>query len=156
MEKGIPELLAEHTFFHAMQPSTLALVAGCAKNVHFEAGNYIAHEGDDAITFYALRRGRVAVEIYSPERGPLTVQTLGPGDILGWSWLFPPHNWRFDAVALESTSAVEFDGSCLRAKVENDPVLGYEFVRRFAQVIVKRLEAASLQLAEWAGRGGNP
>jgi len=156
MEKSIQDLLAEHAFFRDMQPQALELVAGCAKNVHFEAGSYIAHEGDDAATFYAVRRGRVAVEIYSPERGPLTVQTLGAGDILGWSWLFAPHNWRFDAVAVESTSAVEFDGSCLRGKVENDPALGYEFVRRFAQVIVKRLEAASLQLADVYGRTSTP
>jgi len=156
MEKAIQDLLAEHAFFRDMQQHALELVAGCAKNVHFAAGSYIAHEGDDATTFYAVRRGRVAVEIYSPERGPLTVQTLGDGDILGWSWLFAPHNWRFDAVALESTSAIEFDGACLRSKVDNDPVLGYEFVRRFAQVIVERLAATSRQLADLYGRGGNP
>jgi CRP-like cAMP-binding protein len=156
MEKSIPDLLAEHAFFHELSSQALALLAGCAKNVHFEAGRYIAHEGDEALTFYALRRGRVAVQVHSPEGGTLVVQTLGVGEVLGWSWLFPPHRWRFDAVALEPTSAVEFDGACLRGKCENDAAIGFPFVRRFAQVIVQQLEAARLQLMDIYGRSNPP
>ena len=152
MEKAIQDLLAEHTFFRDMAPQALGLLAGCGRNVHFEAGQYIAREGDEANTFYALRRGRVAVQVHSPERGALVVQTLRIGDVLGWSWLFPPHQWRFDAVAMEPTSAVEFDGACLRGKCESDAAIGFTFVRRFAQVIVQQLEAASLQLMDVYGR----
>ena len=152
MEKSIPDLLAEHAFFRDLTPQALDLLAGCGKNVHFDAGQYIAREGDQADTFYALRRGRVAVQVHSPEGGPLVVQTLGVGDVLGWSWLFPPHQWHFDAVAMESTSAVEFDGACLRGKCESDVAIGFGFVRRFAQVIVQQLEAARLQLMDVYGR----
>lgn len=155
MEKTIPDLLAEHSFFHDMTPQALDLLAGCAKNVHYEAGRYIAREGDKANTFYALRWGRVAVQVHAPERGPVVVQTLGTGDVLGWSWLFPPYEWRFDAVAMESTSAVEFDGACLRGKCEHDVAIGFAFVRRFAHVIVQQLEAASLQLVDLYGRSNS-
>jgi CRP-like cAMP-binding protein len=152
MEKSIPDLLAEHAFFRDMPPQALDLLAGCGKNVHYEAGRYIAQEGDEANTFYALRRGRVAVQVHAPGGGAVVVQTLGVGDVLGWSWLFPPHQWHFDAVALEPTSAVEFDGACLRGKCESDVAIGFGFVRRFAHVIVQQLEAARLQLLDIYGR----
>jgi CRP/FNR family transcriptional regulator, cyclic AMP receptor protein len=81
----------------------------------------------------------------------LTIQTLGVGEVLGWSWLFPPYRWLFDARTIELTRAIALDGKCLRAKCDEDHHLGYEMVKRFAQVIIERLQASRLQLLDVYG-----
>jgi hypothetical protein len=93
----------------------------------------------------------VALEVTAPGRAPLVVQTLGAGEILGWSWLVPPHHWLFDAVALEQTRAIALDGRCLRGKCEADHDLGYELLKRFALIMEERLEATRLQLLDLYG-----
>lgn len=127
------------------------MLVGCAANVRFEAGQYIFREGEEAKTFYLLRHGRVALEMAVPGRGSLTIQTIREGDVLGWAWLFPPHRWHFDARAVELVRAIAMDGQCLRDKCEQDHSLGYELVKRFAQVIVERLQATRLQLLDVYG-----
>ena len=95
-----------------------------------------------------MRAGRVAIELHAPGRGARVLQTVGPGEILGWSWLFPPYRWAFDARAVEEVRAVEFDGACLRKKCEADPVLGYALMKRFAGVFARRLQATRVQLLD--------
>ena len=150
-ERTIRDLLSEHEFFAQLAPDQIELVAGCGRNEVFAAGTVIVREGDPADRFFVLREGRVAVGIHVPQREQLVVATLGPGDVLGWSWLFPPHRWHFDAVAVRETHAVGLDGVCLRQKCDDDPVLGYALMRRFAQILVKRLEATRLQLVDVYG-----
>ena len=141
-------LLATHPFFAGLEPKTLALVTGCASNVKFDAGQRVFKEGEEADQFYIVRQGRIAVEAFSPTRGPLVIQTVEEGDILGWSWLVAPYKWRFDAHALDLTRAIALDGKCLREKCETDHDLGYELLKRFAHVIGERLDATRLQLLD--------
>jgi CRP-like cAMP-binding protein len=151
MEKDIDALLAEHSFFKDMKDSYRVLIAGCGKNVHFDTEHLIARTDEPANEFFAIRHGRVSIELHSPERGPLILQTVEAGDILGWSWLFPPYRWTFDLRALEPVRAISFDGECLRGKCERDPAMGYDFMKRFAQVFMQRLQAARLQLLDLYG-----
>jgi CRP-like cAMP-binding protein len=151
VEKDINALVAEHPFFKEIPASYQSLIAGCGKNVRFDPGQMIAKTGDPANAFFALRHGRVAVELHSAERGPLILQTLEAGDIVGWSWLFPPYQWKFDVRAVEQVRAISFDGACLRDKCERDCAMGYEFMKRFAAVFMQRLEAARLQLLDVYG-----
>jgi CRP/FNR family transcriptional regulator, cyclic AMP receptor protein len=144
-------ILAEHSFFRGLRPEDLRLIAGCGSNVHFEAGKYIFREGDPADLFYLIRHGKVALEVFSPERGPLQILTLEEGEILGWSWLVPPYRMRFDARAVEETRATSFDGACIRKKCEEDPRLGYELLKRFAQILGERLHATRLQILDVYG-----
>ncbi|HXX39211.1 MAG TPA: cyclic nucleotide-binding domain-containing protein [bacterium] len=147
-------ILAQHPFFQGLAPEDLQLIAGCGSNMHFDEGTYLFHEGDTSERFFLIRHGRVAVEISSPGRGPLTIETLKPGDILGWSWLVPPYRKQFDARAVDAVRATSFDGACIRAKCETDPRLGYELLKRFAQIIGHRLQAARLQLLDVYGKRG--
>jgi CRP/FNR family transcriptional regulator, cyclic AMP receptor protein len=71
--------------------------------------------------------------------------------VLGWSWLFPPYRWHFDASASAETSAVVLDGACLRGKCEDDASLGYRLMKRFAQLIQQRLQETRLQLLDVYG-----
>ncbi len=150
--KAIRDLLGEHEFFAGLDPEYLDLIAGCGQNVSFDAGTSIGREGDPADRFFVLRHGRVALEVHAPDRGSIVVATLSPGDVLGWSWLFPPYRWRFDSRALDTVRAVALDGVCLRGKCDEDPRLGYELVRRFARIMVDRLESTRFQLLDVYGR----
>jgi CRP-like cAMP-binding protein len=142
----LERVLSEHPFLNDFPDRHLELVVGCASNVRLEAGQFIFHEGEEANTFYLIRQGKVALQIFSERRGPLTILTLGEGEILGWSWLFPPYRWKFSARTLEPTRVFAIDGQCLRAKAEQDHELGYELLKRFAYVVEDRLEAMRLQL----------
>lgn len=147
----LESILAEHPFLKGLDPHHLQLIAGCASNVRFDAGRLIFREGEEADQFYIIRRGKVALEVFVPGRGSITIQTIGEGDVLGWSWLFPPYHWHFDARALELTRAIAFDGKCLRTKCEDDHDLGYELVKRFTHIVMQRLQATRLQLLDVYG-----
>jgi CRP-like cAMP-binding protein len=149
--KTLEPVLKEHAFLKKLRPEYLKILVGCAANVHFAAGKYIFHEGEAAGKFFLIREGKIAIEIHAPGGDPIIIQTIGPGDVLGWSWLIPPYRWSFDARAVESTRAIALDGRCLRGKFDKNHSLGYELLRRFSQVIVKRLEATRLQLLDLYG-----
>ena len=129
-----------------MKSEHLEIMAACAMQTRFEEGQLIFHEGDSANRFYLIQEGRVAIETETKERSVLPIQIIGPGEVLGWSWLFPPYDWQFDARALEPTKAVFFYGTRLREYCEQDHDLGYELMKRVAAVIVKRLQATRRQL----------
>ena len=148
MTTSIEQLLAEQPYFKGLSPSQLAAVTGCAKNVRFEAGEHLLRQGDDANEFFVIRQGKVALEASAPA-GPITIQTLGDGDVVGWSWLVQPHVWRLGAVARELTRAIALDGACLRRKCEEDHDLGFELLKRFSFLISERLEATRLQLLDF-------
>lgn len=144
----LERILGEHEFFCDLDKPYLHLIVGCASNVRFEAGAYLFREGEEANRFYLIRHGRVALEIIPPQRPPIIVETLEGGDILGWSWLVPPHFWRLDARALEQVRAIALDGACLRKKCEENHDLGYELLKRFALIMEQRVQSMRLQLVD--------
>jgi CRP-like cAMP-binding protein len=99
-----------------------------------------------------IRHGKVALEITTPGRPPIIFATLREGDIVGASWLAPPYLWMFDARAMELTRAIGIDAACLRRKCEADHHLGYEMMKRFLPVFVKRLHDTRLQILDVYGR----
>ncbi len=149
--KSMDDLLSEHAFFRELDPAHRSLVAGCGSNVYFEAGAYLFRADEDAARFFALRQGKAALEVFSPGRGPIVIETIGAGDVLGWSWLFPPYRWQFDGRAVEPVHAIAFDGTCLRGKCEADPGLGWNLAKKFSQIMVRRLQATRLQLVDLYG-----
>lgn len=149
--RTIADLLSEHRFFADLDAADRDVLAGCGRNVAVEAGTVMMREGQHADVFWAIRSGRVRVGITHPTRGLLDLETLEDGDILGWSWLLPPHRWHFDAVTDSPVHAVAFDATCLRAKCQLDPRLGFALVQRFARVLDERLVAARLRLLDLYG-----
>ena len=147
----LEQILSESPFLKGLQRHHLDLITGCASNVRFDGGQYLFHEGEEAEKFFLIRHGRVALEIFAPNRGAIIIDTLEPGDILGWSWLIPPYQWRFDAKATELVRAIALDGKCLRMKCEEDHELGFDLLKRFSSVIEQRLEATRLQLLDVYG-----
>jgi CRP/FNR family cyclic AMP-dependent transcriptional regulator len=147
----LDQLIAATGVFAGTRPDHLKVVAGCARNAHVEADRYLLREGDPADTFFLIRRGSVALEVHSPLRGALVIETLAAGDAVGWSWLFEPYSWQLDARTIEPCSLVAIDGACLRGKCEADHELGYELMGRFASELIDRLQATRLQLLDVYG-----
>lgn len=153
--KSISDLLSEYQFFRDLPSEALTLIAGCGVNVHFDADTRIFSVNEPADVFYMVRSGKVAIEVDTPQRGPLVIDTVGPGDLLGVSWLLPPYRWTFDARAVEATSAIALDAACLRGKLDENPAVGYEMFKRFAGVVRDRLQATRLQLIDVYGHAGS-
>jgi CRP/FNR family cyclic AMP-dependent transcriptional regulator len=151
MIQTLEGIVSEHLFFTGLEERHIQLIVGCAKNVRFDEGEIVFHEGDPADQFYFIREGLVAVELMVPQRGFATLQTVSEGEVLGWSWLLAPYRWRFGARTLQPTRALAFDGKCLRGKCEDDHDLGYELLKRFTNVVTERLEATRLQLLDLYG-----
>lgn len=143
-----PQMLAELPFFREFTQESLRLLSACAMHVRLEGGVEIFREGEPADRFYVLRSGRIAIEAAGPGGQAVVLQVLGPGEVVGWSWLFPPHVWQFGARTLEPVDAVCFSGSRLRHACESDTSLGFQLVRGMASALVQRLAAARKKLAE--------
>ncbi len=144
-------VLAEQAFFKGLAPEKLALIAECAHEVTFAAGEYLFREGQPANHFYILTHGKVALEIHAPGQGEHTIQTVTDHEVLGWSWLFSPYRWHFDGRALTLIRAIDFNALCLRGKCDADHDLGYDLMKRFGQVLFDRLQATRLQLLDVYG-----
>jgi CRP/FNR family transcriptional regulator, cyclic AMP receptor protein len=122
-----------------------------ASTVRFQAGSYLFHEGDPADRLFLVRRGRVALELLVPGRGPLIVDTVQAGELLGVSWLFPPYRWQLDARAVKPVEALAADGAALRAACEQDPRFGYQLTQRIGAVMQHRLQSARVRLLDLYG-----
>lgn len=154
--QSVGDLLTSHPFFAGLDERLVRRLDRCSHNVHFRRGEYLFREGEDADRLLVLRRGRVALDVNVPGRGEQVVSTVEAGDVVGWSWFVPPYTWFFDARAVTDVSAVSVDASCLRDKCETDPVLGYMLMKRIAQVMYQRLQAARLRMLDLyeVDRGG--
>lgn len=150
--EGLERILREHAFFSGFPEDQITLAAGCARNHRFDAGQYLFREGEPANEFFLIRHGKVALEIGAPGQTPIVMSTLGEGEIVGASWLVPPYRWTFDARAVDLVRALGIDAACLRGKCEADHHLGYEMMKRFAPVLVKRLQATRLQILNVYGK----
>ena len=144
-------ILAAHPFLKDLEDRYLKLIVGCASNVRFEPGTFIFRAGEEANTFYIIRHGQVALEIDAAERGPIVVETLNDGDVMGWSWLVPPYRWHYDAQAATPVRAIALDGKCLRKKCEEDHSFGFELFSRFFPILMSRLQHTHMQLLDIYG-----
>ena len=134
--------VALHPFLAGMNREQLAVLTDCAIPVHFEKGQIIFREGDMANRFYLIESGKVLLESSEGLGNPVIIDTIGSGDLLGWSWMFPPYTWQFTARTVEPTAAIFFYGTILREYCEKDHSLGYELLKRMSAVMVKRLQGA--------------
>jgi CRP/FNR family cyclic AMP-dependent transcriptional regulator len=146
--------VALHPFLVGMNRTQLALLTDCAMATHFKPGQIIFHEGEPANRFYLLETGKVMLESGEGFGKPVVVETIGAGDLLGWSWMFPPYVWHFTARAVEPTEAIFFYGTILR-EWERDPSLGYQLYKRMAPVMLRRLQAARKKMPALHHRTGS-
>ena len=137
--------VAAHPFLIGMSDHHVRLLADCALASHFGAGRVIFREGEMANRFYLIEHGKVALES-STLGEPVRIEEIQDGDLLGWSWLFPPYAWHFAARAVEETTAIFFYGTILREYCEKDHTLDFELFKRMSVVMLQRLQAARQKL----------
>ena len=138
--------VALHPFLAGMNHTQVALLTDCAVTRHFNAGQTILREGEFANGFYLIEAGKVALESEAGFGEPIVIQQIRAGDLLGWSWMFPPYVWQFSARSVEPTTALFFYAAVLREYCEKDHSLGYELLKRISAVMVTRLQAAHDQM----------
>lgn len=147
----VPLRVEEHPFFESLDPLLTREAARLAWERQFDTGAMIVRDGDPAEWFYLIFQGKVALEIATAEKPHLTIQTVGPGEVLGWSWLVAPHFWRFDARALKPTRVLAIEGAKFRAVLAAHPEQGYQFLMRLLPIIAQRLENTQIQLLDIHG-----
>jgi CRP/FNR family cyclic AMP-dependent transcriptional regulator len=145
---GIVKTFQSHAFLKDLSERHLMVLASGARPFTATAGSYLAREGSSANAFYLIQAGHVALETNVPKRGTVRLQTMGPGEIIGWSWLAPPHRWRFDCVAVDNVQGISFEAHWLREQCECDHELGYHLLRHLLTVLASRLAATRMQLLE--------
>jgi CRP-like cAMP-binding protein len=152
--EGLGPVLRATPVVRELSRAHLALLEGCATNVRFRVGDLVFRQGEDADRLYIVRQGRVALEVHVPGRGAVALQTVGDGDVLGWSWLVSPHRAALDARAVEPTRALMLDGECLRQKCDADPQLGWSLMKLVVPRMANALNAARVQLLDLYGNHG--
>jgi CRP/FNR family transcriptional regulator, cyclic AMP receptor protein len=148
MAQSLYSLIGQQPFFKGLNPHQLQLLTDSAMEMRFQPGQLIFEEGSPANRFYLVLAGKVVLESVIKERGVVLIETLGPGDDLGWSWLLPPYYLQLSARAVEPTRTIFFYGTRLREQCEQDHDLGYELMKRIAEVMGERLRAMQRLLME--------
>jgi CRP/FNR family transcriptional regulator, cyclic AMP receptor protein len=145
--------LVDHPMLAGLPVQAVERMSRFSTHVVFQAGDVVFNEGNPASALYLMQSGRVVISTHAPGKGHLLIQTVGPGEALGLSWLFPPFKWQFDARCLNDADALEVDGPSLRAELEADPAFGYEFLKRYAPVVLGRLQQTRLRLLDLYSKG---
>ena len=147
----LKDILANNPLLRKLSPDTKSLLHDCATEVSFKEDQLLAKTGENADRFYLIQHGSVALQIYDPRLGSIEFMTVQENDAVGWSWVFPPGRWHFDAMAKEDTEAVQVDSLKLLHRCETDYKIGYELVICFSQIMKERLVATRLQLLDFYG-----
>jgi CRP-like cAMP-binding protein len=154
-EKSLAETIASHALFHGLPAPYVRLLADVAMYSDFETNELIFRQGDPANRFYLLLTGQVVLQSADGRSGPVVIERIGPDDVLGWSWLFPPYHWHFDARATQPTRAIFFYGTWLRENCDRDRAFGYEMMKRMAGTMLQRLQAGRQRLVELSPRASH-
>ncbi len=152
--EAMSELEAGNGFLAGLSAHTVTLLSEVASPEAFEAGMLLLREGEVADKIYLIAAGRVAIEIHSPSRGPLVIDTIEPGHIVGLSWVAPPFRWQFDARALTNVEAVVFDATRLSEAMAQDPESAAELHQRLSSVLLSRLQATRIRLLDLYANAG--
>jgi CRP/FNR family transcriptional regulator, cyclic AMP receptor protein len=147
--------LAAHPFLRGMPRTHLDALAEVGADVKFPAGYQIFEEGGFASRFWLIQSGYVALDMNVPGDGRVIVDSVGMGELLGCSWLFPPYRWAFGAVCAGPVEAFEFDAATIRARCAADPAFGYELHERVIRVLARRLQSTRTQLIARSTRSGS-
>lgn len=141
-------LHAPHAFLDGLDQRHRDLMAVGARPFAATAGEIIGAEGSEANRFILIQQGHVGLWQHCPGKGTIPIQTLGPGEVVGWSWLLPPYRWQFDCRAVDEVRGQQIDANWLREQCEKDSDFGYRIVKRLVAVLAERLAATRLQLLD--------
>jgi CRP/FNR family transcriptional regulator, cyclic AMP receptor protein len=145
--------VAAHPFLIGLSEHHIRLLADCAMQTRFDADQLVFRAGETANRFYLIETGSVVLEAPAGNGTSVAIDAVGSGGLLGWSWLFPPYIWHFDARAAEPTTAIFFYGTILREYCDRDTALGLELFKRMSEVMIHRLQQARARLIDEMRKG---
>jgi CRP-like cAMP-binding protein len=148
---SIETQIAQNRFLAGLNPRFYHYFGECATQQTAETDQEVFHEGNPADRFYFIQSGKVALETFVPGLGRVMIESLGPGDALGWSWLFPPHQWHFTASPIEPTELIAFDAASLRNRAEENRDFGNQLLTRVSKMLLDRLLGTRTQLVDLYG-----
>jgi len=152
MSEAARELLSGHAFLAGFPPDAIALIAEQAETAAFRPGVLLFREGSPADVTYFITKGCVSIEVHAPNRGPMVLETLRAGQLVGLSWAAPPFRYQFDARAVDDVEVVCVDTARLRLALAENPTLGFLLLDRLAAVILERLQATRIRLLDIYGK----
>jgi CRP-like cAMP-binding protein len=132
----------------SLSNTELEFFEGISSEVHLANGAILFEEGGVAESFFIVSTGKVGLELTSPGRSPMVIQTLGPGELVGVSWFFPPYRWNWRARAIEDTTLIAFDALAVRSECEANRDLALEVLGVIAEEVVRRLQRTRIQLLD--------
>ncbi|MCB0258716.1 MAG: cyclic nucleotide-binding domain-containing protein [Calditrichaeota bacterium] len=144
----IKKYIKEHPFFQDFQAEQLDKIVEFASHMSFDPDQYVFRDGEEANAFFLIMKGIISLEVHAPNRGPVSIEWISAGDVMGWSWLYPPHRWHFDARAKEETHVIILNGKKLREMIEEDHEFGYYMLRKIARVVEDRLQATRVKMMQ--------
>jgi CRP/FNR family cyclic AMP-dependent transcriptional regulator len=148
--QSIAEYLSVHEFFSELGEDALSFLCEYSSTCEIKKGHILFRQGENADTFYVVRKGRISIQMPSIMGPALEIQALGKNQVLGWSWLIWPYKWSFQALAEEDSALLKFDGAAILARCEQEPKFGYELLKKFAALMSIRLDAARQKMMdEW-------
>ncbi len=116
--KSVADFIGEHSLFEGMAGKDVEFLAGCGRLKRFDSGHYLARENEPADYFYLLLEGRVVIEAHQSHQRPVPLVTLGPQDLVCWSWLFPPYVCYFDSGDLQALLYRNYESPAWEAVAE--------------------------------------
>jgi len=141
-QHDIGAAVLSHPLFRGLAGELQSRVIEGATIREIDSQHLVFHQDKQASELFLVLDGAVDVEIPALVGAPALIQTLGPGSALGWSWMFAPHRWHFDARAAVPTTLLCVDARALRDYCDAHPAQGYELVKRVAAMMMERLDAA--------------
>jgi len=149
--EAIVDQVLHHPFFAGLDPVLVHEMVAKAEERSYDLGEMLVREGRPAEEFFLVIDGKVALEVGAADRAAITVETIGRGELLGWSWLVPPYRWRFDARATKPTQVIAINAAAARYALAAHPALGYQFLLKFLPIVAERLENTRVQLLDIHG-----
>ena len=148
--QSITEYLSAHEFFSEFSDDSLKFLCECSSTREIKKGQILFLQGEHADKFYVVRSGRISIQMPAIMGPTLEIQTVDEDQVLGWSWLISPYRWNFQTKAEEDSELLQFDGTAILARCEQEPKFGYELLKKFAGLMSVRLNAARLKMMdEW-------
>ncbi|MEE4637397.1 MAG: Crp/Fnr family transcriptional regulator [Wenzhouxiangella sp.] len=150
----IKRFLSEQSLFSGLAEEQVETLAKHARERELASDEVLASQGTRAESFYLILEGSLVIEVPALMGPRLEITRLGAGEVFGWSWLIAPYEWHFHARASGSTKVLEFDGKALLERCEADPAFGYPLLRRFSELMARRLDAAQRKMMDqWSPPG---
>jgi CRP/FNR family transcriptional regulator, cyclic AMP receptor protein len=143
----LPEGMENIEFMQNLSPTYAGLIAMAVQIKECPPGTVLFRERQECLYIYFVLRGTVSLEIEASPQKTVEIQTLGPGELLGWSPVLGMGPMTATACTTDSCRIAALAVDRLLALCDGDPQFGMAFMRQIAVALAKRLKATRSRLS---------